>query len=90
MAKQGNVVIVGKDGKIVIVDCKGRIALVGRGKVGSRVAKLVAARQAAGIALSAALADAGFQVCASQQSFVMDLSEQTYEGKKKKKDGDDS
>jgi len=75
MAKQGNVVIIGKDGKIAIVDCNGHIAVIEKKKLGSKLSGLMEQRQAAGIALSKALAKAGFNVCASQESFVMDVTE---------------
>ena len=73
MAKPQNLVVMGQDGKIAIIDCKGHIQCVENDKLGAKLVDLMEQRQKAGIAISKALEKAGYNVCASQESFMLEM-----------------
>lgn len=72
MAKGQNLVVLGNDGKIVVVGCGGDVKCDDDEKLKTKVAGLIGKRQKAGIDISRALEKAGFDVCATQESFVLD------------------
>lgn len=73
MAKGQNLIVIGLDGKIVIVGCNGQVKCDGDDKLKSKVAGLIGKRQKAGIDISKALEKAGYDVCATQESFVLEM-----------------
>jgi hypothetical protein len=81
--KLPNIVLRGRKGELVIFDCDGNVTCVPSGQLAAKVESLMMLRQKAGVAISKALEKAGFQVCAQQESLVIEATEPSAKAAKK-------
>jgi hypothetical protein len=72
MANGKNIIIKGGDGKVAIGTSNGRVELLSDDNLISSLTELLAKRQAAGLALTKALAEAGYDVVATEETDVFD------------------